>query len=920
MNKKSNIEKGYIYELFINNSLNNLDGNHSWLWSNIPEFELRNCDILGDWNEYRFNRKTLKNSVEKENRLIDTGCDILLKQNNKYIIVQCKNYDEKNYVTIEDLAGFFMMTKLYNLDGIVYYTSKLSHNLNCQKKSDTIQFIKNTFETIQLKDDILIDNKYNNIICNAYDYQIEAYNILKETFSKDHRAILQLPCGLGKTLISMKVGLDYDTVVIISPLKQYCIQNLDRFKSEIAYKDYEELIIDSDGTRSIREISKFIKNNKKIILSVCYKSCDILFKVLDKLKNFIIIVDEFHNISKNDIMFPESGMYNILHSNSKIMFMSATPRIFYFDDNDEEYDFYEEIFGKIVYKWNMGDAIKAKKICDYEIYVPDIKLDNQLLIDDIKQEINIENLDNDIIKKCNYFLRGILETGCRKSIIYVRTHVEAEQFKNTFIQLNEYFVLQLNVDTILSSSSKNDREEKLKSFTEFNGISLLINVFILNECIDKKECDSIFISYPSESKISNIQRICRSNRIDKDNIHKISKIFLWCDEYQNDLVDIISHLKEFDNTFCTDKVKIMTISNNKDLILKREKSMKEYELLDKIIVDIKVAYSWMDKFNSLQKYISEYKSIPSIGKQTDNNIEFKRLASWIKNQKFNFKKKIKMMKYEKYYNLWKNFMEHNPEKFLNNEEKWITKLEKLKEFIDLQKKTPSKYAKDNNTDEDSDDDESLQEEFSESNLGSWFDSQKGNFKKEIKMFRVITVDGIKKYEHQHIVDLWNDFINTYSKYLLQGKEQWYARLNELKIFLDQNKDKKQKSPSSTSKDTNIRSLASFISTQEKNYKSKTQIMKEEDIYDTWTKFVEEYKDSLMSQEEMWLKTLENLKEFMDKNSKRPNKHSTNPNEKKLGEWLVKQTGNYNNKRGVMNKNLVCYEHFKDLLVEYKNII
>jgi hypothetical protein len=140
------------------------------------------------------------------------------------------------------------------------------------------------------------------------------------------------------------------------------------------------------------------------------------------------------------------------------------------------------------------------------------------------------------------------------------------------------------------------------------------------------------------------------------------------------------------------------------------------------------------------------------------------------------------------------------------------------------------------------------------------------------------------------------------------------------MFLDQNKDKKQKSPSSHSKDTNIRSLASFISTQEKNYKSKTQIMKEQDIYDVWTNFLEEYKESLMSQDEIWLKALENLKDFIDKYNKRPNKHSTNLNEKKLGEWLIKQTGNYNNKRGVMNKNQICYEHFKDLLDNYKNII
>ena len=93
MNTKTNIQKGYEYELFINNSLNNIEENMSWLWSNIPECELRKAYILGDWNEYRFNRKMLKKSIEKENGLIDTGCDILLKnKNNKYYIVQCKNY------------------------------------------------------------------------------------------------------------------------------------------------------------------------------------------------------------------------------------------------------------------------------------------------------------------------------------------------------------------------------------------------------------------------------------------------------------------------------------------------------------------------------------------------------------------------------------------------------------------------------------------------------------------------------------------------------------------------------------------------------------------------------------------------------------------------------------------------------------
>ena len=42
--KQTNIEKGTEYELFINNSLNNLEGNISWLWSKIPELELRKAE------------------------------------------------------------------------------------------------------------------------------------------------------------------------------------------------------------------------------------------------------------------------------------------------------------------------------------------------------------------------------------------------------------------------------------------------------------------------------------------------------------------------------------------------------------------------------------------------------------------------------------------------------------------------------------------------------------------------------------------------------------------------------------------------------------------------------------------------------------------------------------------------------------
>ena len=63
-----------------------------------------------------------------------------------------------------------------------------------------------------------------------------------------------------------------------------------------------------------------------------------------------------------------------------------------------------------------------------------------------------------------------------------------------------------SIDTILNDFQyKNDN------------IQLLFSICILDECIDVPSCDSIFITYLSQSKIRSIQRLCRCIRIDMKN-------------------------------------------------------------------------------------------------------------------------------------------------------------------------------------------------------------------------------------------------------------------------------------------------------------------------------------------------------------------------------------------------------------------
>ena len=119
--------KGEQYEIFIKQYLEN-DSIKTWLWKDIPEQELKNGGLLGDWNLHRLIRKD-----NKINSIPDLGCDILLKDNEEYILIQCKNFDLSNNVTIHHLSGFYAMVSHFNMKGIVYYSSKLSKNIQLLK-------------------------------------------------------------------------------------------------------------------------------------------------------------------------------------------------------------------------------------------------------------------------------------------------------------------------------------------------------------------------------------------------------------------------------------------------------------------------------------------------------------------------------------------------------------------------------------------------------------------------------------------------------------------------------------------------------------------------------------------------------------------------------------------------------------------
>jgi hypothetical protein len=86
-----------------------------------------------------------------------------------------------------------------------------------------------------------------------------------------------------------------------------------------------------------------------------------------------------------------------------------------------------------------------------------------------------------------------------------------------------------------------------------------------------------------------------------------------------------------------------------------------------------------------------------------------------------------------------------------------------------------------------------------------------------------------------IYSTWTKFIThpEYSDYFLDNFTIWNNSLSELKVYLDTNK----KRPSQINKNTKIKRLGLWCSTQIKNYAKKKKIMSDPTIYSAWTAFI-----------------------------------------------------------------------------------
>ena len=529
---------GDNYEYYV---LDKLKETHNmiWLWKNVPEKILFDHNIILDYNEYCESRK-------------DIGIDIVGLKDDKLYFYQCKNYQDS--VMLDKLAGMMFFCISRSVDVNVCYSNNISKfiikTIDVWRDKMTLKI--NLMHIPYNNNEIENEKKHKNIL-QPRQYQIDAVN----TLTNFHRGLLATPCGTGKTYTSSLIAKKYKHIIIFAPLRELASNLLNTYNKYLG-NTYNTILVSSDtaGTRDHEIIINSLKN--KNIIASTYASADIIIKILDRLADPLIIIDEYHNLSNTQLTDTTNDMNKILSSNENILFLSATPT------NKIKFD--------KTYKMEWNTAVQNKLIHDFNMIIP-----NNQIIDDNKLDIFISTLEdigeiNDkkriLIKQAYFLLRSLKYNGNKKCIAFFTTINTTIKFKSIIMQLAALCNIDLNAEIIVSDTTHKQRAERIKIFKESKELAILLSVHILDEGIDIPESDSVFVTRPDDDIDNLIQRLSRCNRMldGKLNVH----MYLWCG-YQK-IKGILGQINKKFICKIPEKISIINIGSNKMMIKPTDKN------------------------------------------------------------------------------------------------------------------------------------------------------------------------------------------------------------------------------------------------------------------------------------------------------------------------------------------------------------
>jgi len=784
--------------------------------------------------------------------------------------------------------------------------SRYDTGIDCSNLTDTIVQCKLRKKTLTLLD------------CATFFASQNIYDNYKTIIRWDNLIIARNDdCSLSKNLLD-KQGIfqdkpfnkqeliNYCENLIINPpsypisdevfeLRDYQIESIDLIKN--SKKNVIINLPTGTGKNSVI-IHSFQDNNKYLILVPRIILMDQLKLEIIKHKPFL--KHKIQLIGDSNINFDENKLiticvFNSVHIVEKFNFQKIfideahhieRPEIY---DDLNDYESIDEELGCVksyteiirsLSKYNNNVYLSATidPIDNFDYYSKDLRtmIDLKYLCD---YQIHVPIFNNDLTNKniCEHLLKNY-----RNIIIYCNSQQEGKQFNELMNQLLNNCSAYVDCNT-----SKKERNTIINKY-KTGEIQFLVNVRILVEGFDAPISKGVCFIHLPTNKTTLIQIIGRCLRL--HNNKTIAHVILPFSS-KEDEKNICNFLK----VMAKNDSRIKKSYENKKTsgYISIEKEIEENNDDDDIEFKYCLVYDsmcvlqngneiWLNKLDKVKQYIDENHKRPS---KDDENLEIKKLCNWLNNQNTNYKNKTQIMANELIYIEWTNFITEYKQYFLSNIELWYEQLNQLKQYIDENHKKPSLTDENNEI----------------KKLCYWLNNQNTKYQ-----------NNKQNKENSLIYEEWTNFINEYKQYFLSNYELWYQQLNNIKDYINEN----HKKPSLTDENNEIKNLCYWLNTQNTNSKTKKYIMRNEEIQNEWSAFKEEYKKYLMPNEELWYEKLNQLKQYIDENHKKPSRRDENLEIKNLCNWLNHQHQKYKNKKQIMADDEISNE-WSNFINEYK---
>lgn len=478
---------------------------------------------------------------------IDYGVDLLLEDcSGEYFAIQCKfRNDESSKLnwSSDKIANLFGSCP--NANGFIVFTNASDLDNFSKTRHDNFTFY-NISNLLEL-DEITIRNilqalSNEKLVAHEYllprKHQEDAIKACVESFEKESRGQLILPCGAGKTLTALwiKERLDSKNTLVLVPslalLRQIKNDWSKQKKSNYQYlcvcsendidKDAQDSIvahtyeIGGRVTTDAMEIWRFLQTNGEKVIFSTYQSLVVIISAIEN-KDYqfeFIFCDEAHKTAGIG-----KSIFGLVHDNIKLpaqrrLYATATPRIVkdsikkkLGDDLQYAYDMSDpNVFGDEFYRMTFKDAIEKDILVDYKIIA--IGVNDKELQEFISTRRYINNKTSIDEIANNYALQFVMEKYNANHALTFHSRIKYAQ---EFCERQTFLFPNVNSFSVSGEQTTSARSIILSEFKHADK-AVVSNARCLTEGVDIPAIDLVYFCDPKNSKVDIVQAVGRALR------------------------------------------------------------------------------------------------------------------------------------------------------------------------------------------------------------------------------------------------------------------------------------------------------------------------------------------------------------------------------------------------------------------------